>query len=291
MRIRRFMVGVGNIAAMMLFAYLLIHPQYATRPTAQALGFCATTLVPSLFVYMVLSKIIITLPMTEILTRVIGLEAFALITGTLCGCPVGAKNAVSLYESGRISKKRAEYLCSFTNNASTSFVVGYVGSELFGDITVGVRLLVIQLVSAVLTAIIMKYAVFGKQRLEKASIQGSAPVGLREAVTDSAQTMLNLCACAVFFIVAGGVVSNLLCLGPAADALVKSVLEFSSGCATAAGLDKYAFEVTAFAVGFTGFSVVLQVQSVIAHRLSVKPFLVGKALSGSIMTALAVICG
>lgn len=282
---------LSDLFFVFLFIYLLIFPQYASIPTRNALAFCGKTLIPSLFVYMVLSKIIISLPFTDFLMRKIGAVPFLLVVGSLCGCPIGAKNAVSLFESKKISKEYAEYLCSFTNNASVSFVIGYVGGELFSDMTVGFKLFAFQIISSVITAIVMKRVLFGKEQLPTIVPTKSEKIGLGKAVSDSAITMLNLCACAVFFIVCGDALSGIFKLDNVGVAVLKSVLEFSSGCASAVGCGFYALPITAFSIGFCGLSVALQVRSVTAGRLSIKPFLCGKMLSSAVMTVLAVIFG
>ena len=124
MKARRIFSFCAQMITLFLFVYLLIFPQSATQPTRFALEFCGKTLIPSLFIYMVLSKMIVNTPIIHRLTSILGLESVALILGTLCGCPIGAKNAVLLYDNGQITKKHAEYLCSFSNNASISFVIG-----------------------------------------------------------------------------------------------------------------------------------------------------------------------
>ncbi len=291
MKIRKAFSLISDISAVCLFVFLIVFPQYATEPTRNALDFCAKTLVPSLFIYMVLSKIIITLPITDRLTQRFGYEAVALLAGNLCGCPIGAKNALSLYETGRISKKHAEYLTSFTNNASISFVIGFVGSELFGDVKIGLRLFVYQIIASIMTAIVMKFLIFGKDKLPKACSLNAPKVGLREAVTDSAMTLINVCACATFFIVCGSAVSAFFELNEFWSAILKSLLEFSSGCATTAKISRFAIQATAFSVGFTGLSVALQVRSVVAGRLAMKPFLTGKLITVTVMTLLSVIFG
>ena len=96
MKIRRLFYFIADLAAVALFIYLIVFPENAVEPTRLALLFCAKTLVPSLFIYMVLAKIIITLPITDRFTERFGYSAVTLITGTLCGCPLGAKTAVSL---------------------------------------------------------------------------------------------------------------------------------------------------------------------------------------------------
>lgn len=291
MKIRRMISVFSDIAVILLFGYLIIFPSEATEPTRSALDFCAKTLIPSLFIYMVLAKMVITLPITDKLIQKLGLEAFLLIMGTLCGSPVGAKSALTLFESGRISKERAEFLCAFTNNASMSFVVGFVGNEIFGDIKIGLKLFLFQIISSVVCAVIMKFVIFGRTKLYSPDVVSGGKIGLRDAVADSAITMLNLCACVVFFIIVGSAVGDILNLNPVSNALLKSVLEFSSGCAAAAKTGSFAFPIIAFSVGHTGLSVALQVRSVVANKLSIHPFLLGKLVCCSVMTLLAVIFG
>ncbi|MBE6692439.1 MAG: hypothetical protein E7586_03780 [Ruminococcaceae bacterium] len=291
MKARRIFSFCAQMITLFLFIYLLIFPQSATEPTRFALEFCGKTLIPSLFIYMVLSKMIVASPIINKLTKLLGLESVALILGTLCGCPIGAKNAVLLYDNGQITKKHAEYLCSFSNNASISFVIGFVGAEILGDIRLGIMLLIFQITASAITAEIMKFKMFGKEKLPQASQGIYGKTGLWEAVSDSAVTMVSLCACVVFFIVAGGVFTQLFSFSPEAEAVFKSMLEFSSGCVAAKNTGEYAFVISAFALGQMGGSVVLQVKSVVGNRFSIRPFLAGKLINGAVMTALAIIFG
>ena len=291
MKARRIFSSCAQGTAFFLFIYLLIFPKYATEPTKAALSFCANALVPGLFIYMVLAKMILGSTMMKKSERLLGLESVSLLLGTLCGCPVGAKTAVSLYDDGRITKKHAEYLCSFSNNASVSFVVGFVGAELLGNIGLGLWLLIFQIIASAVTAVVMKYVMFGKKPLPCVSQNSGIRCGLWEAVSDSATTMVNLCACVVFFMVVGGVFSRLLPLSQTCEAAFKSVLEFSSGCAASAKTGSTAFVLCAFALGQMGASVALQVKSVVGNRFSITPYLLGKLIGGTVMTALAIIFG
>ena len=229
--------------------------------------------------------------MTDRFAKRFGIEPLAYITGNLCGCPIGAKNAVSLYETGRIEKKHAEFLSSFTNNASVSFIIGFVGVELFGSIEIGARIFIYQLIATLLTAISMKFTIFGKAKIPKIIPDSSKRIGLREAITDSTLTMINVCSIATFFIVCGNAVSNFFALNPFFDAVFKSFLEFSSGCEATSRLTKFPVQATTFSVGLTGISVAMQVKSVVSGKLSLRPFLIGKLLTCAIMTSLSVIFG
>ncbi len=280
-----------DLAALLFFIYLIAFPKAAAQPTKTALEFCSATLIPSLFIYMVLSKMIITLPITEKFLDFLGLELFSLATGTLCGCPLGAKNAMTLYEQGRITKKHAEYLCSFTNNAGVSFIFGFIGNELLGDSAVAFRILIYQLSASLITSYIMKKLIFGKERLPKVIKCKVSKIGLREAVSDSANTMISICAYAVFFMVLGSVLVEFLHLKPEGEAVIRGILEFSSGCAAGAKCGYLSLPLIAFAIGQTGLCVALQVKSIIGSSLSIRPYFTGKLISCAFMVAMAVIFG
>lgn len=56
-------------------------------------------------------------------------SSFLVVCGFLCGFPVGAKNCSDLTDKGLISSAEGEYLLSFCNNVSPSFITGYVAMQ------------------------------------------------------------------------------------------------------------------------------------------------------------------
>ncbi len=291
MKARRAVSCGIDIFCLLLFVYLLVFPERASAPTRAALEFCFTALLPALFMYSVLSRVAVGMQLTVRLSRLFGIDSVVLAIGMLCGAPIGAVTAVSLYEKGCIEKRYAEYLLSFTNNASLSFLLGYVGNTLFQNAEIGLRLAIYQLTATLITAAVMKRIIFGRSKPKAFAGFAVKRVGLRDAVSEAAGSMINICACAVFFAVAGSALTASGIFSDTQGVLIKCLLEFSSGCAAAAKAGKGAFVLTAVSLGFTGLSVALQVYSVIANKLSAKPFLVGKLISGALMTLLAVICG
>lgn len=280
-----------DVFAILFFVYLVIFPDEAGAPTRDALAFCGNTLIPSLFIYMVLSKIITASPITALISEKFGIESLFLVLGSVCGAPIGAKLAHDMYVSGKLTKTHAEYLCSFSNNASVSFVIGYVGNTLLGNKNIGIRLFVIQVISAAATAFVMRYVMFGTKKLPRITFGKANKADLREAISDSALTVINLCACVIFFMALGNVMTKILSLGSTSDAILRSILEFSSGCAEASDEGMYALPIIAFSLGFTGLSVAMQVRSVTEGRLSLKPYFTGKMIGCAIMTLLVIICG
>ncbi len=279
------------LCALGVFVCLLVHGEYVSEPTREALSFCGNVLIPSLFVYMVLSAIIMEWSVVQKIGSALGYGAMLLAVGTLCGAPVGAKRAVDLYKRGEIGKRQAEYYTTFTNNAGVSFVVGYAGKKLLNSVGLGLKLFSFQLVSSLIVAAVMKRIMFGDKKIPPSGSFSCRRRGLAEIISDSGTSMLNICACAVFFTVISGAVAQILDLPPLYRVLLSSVLEFSSGISAASSLVHGRFVITAFAIGFTGCSVAMQVKMLLTDDLSIGPYLTGKILSCAIMTALAFIFG
>jgi hypothetical protein len=58
--------------------------------------------------------------------------AFAILTGFLCGFPMGAKITSDLHREGQISSREARYLYGFVNNLSPAFLMSYLASDQLG---------------------------------------------------------------------------------------------------------------------------------------------------------------
>ncbi len=83
----------------------------------------------------------------------IGLGAF--FSGILGGFPIGAKNAISLYDDGKISKSECERLLSFSNIPSIAYVISAVGMGMLGSLRCGILLYLATLISAIITGVIL----------------------------------------------------------------------------------------------------------------------------------------
>jgi len=272
-----------------IFIYLLAFPSEAAATTESAVELCLKTLIPSLFIYTVLSKIIVSLPIINKSASVIGIAPITLFVGLLCGAPLGAKTAAELYESGSISKKYAEYLCSFCNNASLPFVVGFVGGRLFQSTEIGLRLFAYQLAGSLFAAVVMRIYIFGFKRINEKPRSATKRVPLQTALREAVGVMASICACATFFSVLASVTARLLPFP--FSLLIGCLLEFSSGCVSASRYGEIGVVLAALSIGLLSASVAMQVRSVTNGRLSLKPYLLGKLLCGGVSVLLAVIFG
>lgn len=272
------------------FVLLLFQPAFASEATLARLLFFGRAVFPSLFVSLCLSGLLVSSPPARALYRFpFGVELTALLLGILCGFPVGARTAVQLYEGGQISKSRAEFLCGFSNLASLPFLVGVVGSTLFGDVRFGIQLALLQTATALLVAGVLYAFLRPSCRGIRSVSTGGADAGISavaRAVAGSAHTMLELGGMLVFFGVAAdtavrsfGWQSNSI-----RAALLQSTLEFSSGVARAAALDGQTGRLlAAMAVGFSGLCVCAQIAAVTRGKLSLRPYLFGKLLQSVLL--------
>lgn len=119
------------------FFVMLCLPRNTVVGASNGLLLWYQTLLPTLLPFVMLTNLLILTNSIQFLQRWISplLEhfffassdgCFAILTGFLCGYPVGAKTIADLWKSHRISTKEAQYLLSFCNNASPMFLIGYI---------------------------------------------------------------------------------------------------------------------------------------------------------------------
>lgn len=120
-----------------VFAFALLFPRESLAGARAGLLLWYNTLLPSLFPVMILSRLLLKTGLAFGMSRVIarpfaalfGISpsgVYALLTGFLCGCPMGAKVLADLREDGKISRAEASYLVKFCNNLSPAFFVNYL---------------------------------------------------------------------------------------------------------------------------------------------------------------------
>ncbi len=275
---------------LLFFLALLFEPAFASEATLSRLLFFVRAIFPSLFVSLCLSGVLVASPPAKALYRFpFGVEGTVLLLGIFCGFPVGARSALLLYENGQISKKRAEFLCGFSNLASLPFLTGVVGNALFGDLQFGVKLALLQLLSALLVACVL-YGIFRPCCCGlKVQLTGTGQ-SLVSSIGSSAHTMLELGGMLIFFGVAADTAVHLFGLTGWKAVLTQGTLEFSSGCAKAASLGgETGRMLAALAVGFSGFCVLAQVSSVTKGKLSLRPYLLGKLLQAAFLAVFATV--
>ena len=126
-----------TIPILILFLCMLSFPQTVFAGASYGLLLWFRHVLPTLLPYMILISILIRTPALHWICRItapflcpfLGTSyygTFAVLTGFLCGYPMGAKTTSDLLDAHKISRSEASYLLSFCNNTSPAFILSYV---------------------------------------------------------------------------------------------------------------------------------------------------------------------
>lgn len=292
------------------FFMLLLMPDVAIDYMKRGLQLCASSVVPSLFPFMIISEIIVSSGMGKSISRFItpvtkklfGVGeggACAFLLGSLCGFPIGARAAAAMYDSGDVSDDELCRVMTFCNNPSPAFVISTVGASILGRRDVGAVIYASVVLSAVAVGIFANLLMHngGTSASYKAPKNHAKTLPLSKIFTDairnSAMSMLNVCAYVTFFGTLVGCIKRIFSLIGGArtlGTLLFGFFELSSGAASAAELGGTFLCAVACALfsGWSGMSVHFQIMSAVDGRVkSFKPYFLAKAAQAVLCAALA----
>lgn len=129
-----------TIPILILFFSMLSFPQTVFTGASYGLVLWFRHVLPTLLPYMILINVLICTPALHWICRItstflcplLGTSyygTFAVLTGFLCGYPMGAKTASDLLDTQKISRSETSYLLSFCNNTSPAFILSYVVAQ------------------------------------------------------------------------------------------------------------------------------------------------------------------
>ncbi|MCD8348199.1 MAG: hypothetical protein LUD16_09700 [Lachnospiraceae bacterium] len=124
----------------LLFGYLLFHPQTALASAREGLLLWYHCVLPVVFPFLFLSSLALRLISAEDLPKAFtrpfiklfgcsAYGAFVIPAGFLCGFPMGAKLTGDLYRDEKITQEEARRLFGFANNLSPGFIISYLAAE------------------------------------------------------------------------------------------------------------------------------------------------------------------
>lgn len=303
--------GFSIVVTLFLLILLLKNSEIAAREVASALKICATLLIPSLFPLTVASEVATETVAIESLTRrfraplakLLGVSESATVPyflGLLGGYTSSCKSAVLLLESGKISREDCESIIALSNMPSLAFLTGFVGGKILNNSTIGWILWGITVLSTLILGFFNRF--LNKKRKGTPILHGytyenktnkSFSKILVDAISHSAQAMLIICACVVFFSVLISISRfALIDLGFSeqnAEILLGS-LEITRGANSCLLIEGRIERVVscAFLVGWSGLCVHFQIISLCdGVSLSYRRYFILKVLQGLICAALA----
>ena len=282
---KRFLLAVFPAAAM---AVLLIFSDAAAEAARQSLQLCAASVVPSLFPFLALSSLFLScgggdlLPywLQHAVARLLGCSnagVSVFFLSLLGGYPTGARLIGQLYRTEQISRAEAEHLLHFCNNAGPAFILGFVGLGQWGSLRLGGYLYLIHAAAAALVAILFRPQHPFPLPKYHAGPAVSFSSALVSAVTDAADTMVQICGFVTFFGTLLGLFAQLTGIS---HPLVLGFAELTAGISRLSH-SQWDFVSTCFLLGWGGLSVHCQTTAMLSGTgLSLAPHRKGKILQG-----------
>lgn len=233
--------------------------------------------------------------------------AIVIILGFISGYPIGAKLTANLKKDKYITQAEAERLLSFTNNSSPIFVISTIGISIFGNKTIGITLLFIQILSSILVGIIFRFWKYNdKEYIDYSYLSLNEDTNLK-IIPSTVEIFINSIKNAVFtvlqiggFVIIFSVILSILkstgilnilayllsFIGIPESyslALIYGLFEISNGMNLIKNIIAYnnivSLIVSSFILGFGGISILFQIYSLIyKEHISIKPYICGKLL-------------
>jgi len=133
-----------SLSLILLFFFMLSFPKQTLAGASNGLLLWFQILLPTLLPFLVLTNLLLHTNSMIFISNIIGSffqkffrvsesGSFAILSGFLCGYPVGAKITADLVRTKRITTSEGQYLLSFCNNTSPAFISGYLIAQHIKD--------------------------------------------------------------------------------------------------------------------------------------------------------------
>ena len=229
-------------------ALIVAMPSVSAAGVKKGLLICASSAVPSLYPFCVLSAFFVRSGLcgylgkflekpVRVLFALPGSAGAAACMSFVAGYPVGAGMTAALFSDGRISQSDAQRMTLFCVNAGPAFVIGGVGAGMLGSVRAGVIIFVSLTLASLTLGVLTRFIPHNETDAHAAPAISSLPLSraLTEAVGEGTKNMISICAWIVMFACAAQYIP-LLRLPDWANLLLGCTLEVTGGCASAAGV-------------------------------------------------------
>lgn len=158
---------VPAICIIFIFCLILMSGTVLAAAT-NGLTLWAHVIFPSLFPFFIAAEVLnatgfirtsglLFEPFMRPLFNVPGSASFALLMGISSGYPMGAKIASDLRTNSTLTRAEAERLLAFTNNSGPIFIIGAVGTTMYGSTAIGIFLFACHIAACITVGLIFRF--------------------------------------------------------------------------------------------------------------------------------------
>ena len=231
------------LALLLMILVLSLFPQKFSNATFSGIKVWAEILLPSMFVFFVLTKLLVSnkatskvfLPIDKVMSKIYKTKkycGYVFSLSILAGYPVGAKVVSELYSAGEIGQNDAKKILALSSTSSPMFIIGSLGSGIFSDTKLGCVVLFSHILSSLFNGLVFRKQ-SGENLYKKRSV-GQNRANFSEIVQDSIISILmvggyiSLCFTLVEFLLIP--ISKLAISESFVVCFIKGIIEVTSGC-------------------------------------------------------------
>lgn len=269
---------------------IIIDTKSAVLGAQEGLQLCLSTVIPSLFPFIVISIMLIgslqnlPFPFLNPLEKLMHLprnSGILFLIGILGGYPVGAQNVLHAYKNGMISKKDAERILPFCNNAGPAFIFG-IGANIFDRLELCWIAWSILIISSVIVG-----SLSAKVSEERFAVGASTTIALSDALHRATKVLASICGWIILFRVMISYYQEWVIdrLPTNTQILFYGILELSNGCCSLVEISSQYSQFIMFCVmlSFGGVCVAMQSKTIVRETdLSFRFYFPGKFAQASI---------
>lgn len=286
---RTIVIAILSILAILV---LILDTKTALLGASEGIDLCIRTVIPSLFPFFFLSKIIISSadklsgkllrPIGKLCRLPVGGEIIFLL-GLLGGYPVGAQLIETAVAKGSLSKEDGSRMLGFCNNPGPAFIFGVTGLY-FEEPYIPWILWGILIISSLLTGVILPG--------ESHSVSNNIHIPKTNYMMDSIKSMATVCGWIVIFRTLLTILNRwILWLFPSAyKVLFIGLLELSNGCLELSNIQASANRliIAAVILCIGGLCIAMQTVSV-SPSLNHKTYFIGKLIQTAVVIPLTLL--
>lgn len=292
----------------LLFLLMLIKPHETFTGASEGLLLWFQIILPTLFPFIIITNLLVRTNTMYYCSRVLSpvirplfhtssSGTFAVMTGFLCGYPMGAKVTADLVREGKIARNEGAYLLSFCNNTSPMFIMNYVILKTFGDRALLAPALLILFLAPILCS--FPFRLYYRRRSSSRTETAQSPSpriqfdfqALDATIMNGFETITKVGGYIILFSVLITLARELPFRSQFWNLVVLPFLEITNGIPIiASGVSAFptAFILILFLTAFGGFCSIAQTQCMIQGTgLKIIPYITEKLITAIVTSFLA----
>ncbi|MCZ2258892.1 hypothetical protein [Sporosarcina sp. G11-34] len=274
-----------------LILLFIIQPGIAHDGAVAGAQLFVRALLPYLLPYIILTQWLLKMPASSKKNPVWRRFVKAFILGSFGGFPVGAITVTEMTKNDELTNKQSALLLAVCHAPGPMFIIGFVGSELLGDVTTGWKLLIAIHLANIFFFVVMTF--FFKSEREKSAIsipkiKKAEGMPLLEAIKGSSTIITLIATTVIFFSAIGTVLATVISSAfdvdtGIAQTIALSIFEMTTGVQSATDhfsqLPIFPFLIAAI-ISMNGLSIHMQVTVIAkAANISMIPYIFGRVWS------------